>query len=106
MGDREEGSSQPHEPPLDRPLYLQHISCTSSLVLKLLGYFACFFVFHQLFRKIHSMSNSLDPDRAGYFVGPDLGPNCLQRLTTDDCIKQRVNTTYCDLIAPYAVSKQ
>ena len=25
------------------------------------------------------MSNSLDPDQAGHFVGPDLGPNCLQR---------------------------
>ena len=26
------------------------------------------------------MSNSLDPDKARYFVGPDLGPNCLQGL--------------------------
>ena len=24
------------------------------------------------------MSNSLDPDHAQHFVGPDLGPNCLQ----------------------------
>ena len=24
----------------------------------------------------------LDPDQAGRFVGPDLGPNCLQRLST------------------------
>ena len=24
------------------------------------------------------MSNSLDPDQARHFVGPDLGPNCLQ----------------------------
>ena len=23
----------------------------------------------------------LDPDQAGHFVGPDLGPNCLQRLS-------------------------
>ena len=30
------------------------------------------------------MSNSLDPDQAGHFVGPDLGPNCLQRLSADD----------------------
>ena len=30
------------------------------------------------------MSNSLDPDQAGCFVGPDLGPNCLQRLSIDD----------------------
>ena len=31
------------------------------------------------------MSSSLDPDQARHFVGPDLGPNCLQisrRLTS------------------------
>ena len=30
------------------------------------------------------MSNSLDPDQARHFVGPDLGPNCLQRLSADE----------------------
>ena len=30
------------------------------------------------------MSNSLDPDQARRFVGPDLGPNCLQKLSADD----------------------
>ena len=30
------------------------------------------------------MSNSLDPDQARHFVGPDLGQNCLQGLTADD----------------------
>ena len=29
------------------------------------------------------MSNSLDPDQAQRFVGPDLGSNCLQRLSID-----------------------
>ena len=29
------------------------------------------------------MSNSLDPDQAGHFVGPDLGPNCLHKLSAD-----------------------
>ena len=29
-------------------------------------------------------SNSLDPDQARHFVGPDLGPNCLQRLSAND----------------------
>ena len=24
-----------------------------------------------------------DPDKAQHFVGPDLGPNCLQRLSAD-----------------------
>ena len=27
------------------------------------------------------VSNTMDPDQAGHFVGPDLGPNCLQRLS-------------------------
>ena len=30
------------------------------------------------------MSNNLDPDQAGHFFGPDLGPNCSQRLSADD----------------------
>ena len=36
------------------------------------------------------MSNSLDPDQARRFVGPDLGPNCLPRLSADDTGRQRV----------------
>ena len=36
------------------------------------------------------MSNSLDPDQARQFVGPDLGPNCLPRLSADDTGIQRV----------------
>ena len=31
-----------------------------------------------------SDSKSLDPDQAQHFVGPDLDPNCLQRLSEDD----------------------
>ena len=30
------------------------------------------------------MSNSLDPDQAQHFVKPDLGPNCLQKLSADN----------------------
>ena len=30
------------------------------------------------------MSNSLDPDQVQHLVGPDLDPNCLQRLSADD----------------------
>ena len=43
------------------------------------------------------MSNSLDPDQARHFVGPDLenvgpdlGPNFLQRLSADDTSRLRV----------------
>ena len=30
------------------------------------------------------MSNCLYPDQHHHSVGPDLGPNCLQRLSADD----------------------
>ena len=30
------------------------------------------------------VSNSLDPDQAQHFFGPDLGSNCLQRLSADN----------------------
>ena len=36
------------------------------------------------FRNIIKLSNSLDSDQARHFVGPGLGPNCLQRLSADD----------------------
>ena len=37
------------------------------------------------------MSNSLDPDQDQRYVGPDLDPNCLQRLSTDGTCQQTVN---------------
>ena len=37
-------------------------------------------------------SNSLDPDKAQHFVGPDLGSNCLQMLSADNSpLAGRVN---------------
>ena len=36
------------------------------------------------FRNTIRVSNSLSPDQAQHFIGPDLGPNCLQKLTADD----------------------
>ena len=52
-----------------------------------------------IFFKTIRMSNSLDPDQARHFVGPDLGPNCLQRLSADIAgkqlnTKQLVDTTF------------
>ena len=46
----------------------------------------CYFFQNQLFSKNSfrdtiRASNSLDPDQARPFVGPDLGPNCLKRLS-------------------------
>ena len=36
------------------------------------------------------MSNSLDPDQARHFVGPDLGLNCLRMFSTDYTSRHRV----------------
>ena len=33
------------------------------------------------------MPNGFDPDQDLHFVGPYLGPNCLQRLSADDKIR-------------------
>ena len=44
----------------------------------------------EILSQIPSVSNCLDPDQARHFVGPDLGPNCLQRLSADDTSRQRV----------------
>ena len=35
------------------------------------------------------VTNGLDPDQARLFVGPDLAPNCLQRLSADETSRQR-----------------
>ena len=41
------------------------------------------------------MPNSLDPDQAQQNVGPDLDPNCLQRLSVEATSRQRVNYILC-----------
>ena len=41
-------------------------------------------------KNLSGVSNSLDPDQAQQNVEPDLGPNCLQRLSADNTSKQRV----------------
>ena len=42
------------------------------------------------FRNTIRVANSLDPDQAQHFVEPDLGPNCLQKLSADDTRRYRV----------------
>ena len=44
-------------------------------------------------------SNSLDPDQARRYVGPDLGPKCLHRLSADD-------TSHFELIKPMLTSRR
>ena len=44
------------------------------------------------------VSNSLDPDQAQHFVGPDLGPNCLQRLSADNTIRQKAKHNHYKIV--------
>ena len=43
---------------------------------------------------ILSVSNGLDPDQDRRFVGPDLGPKCLQWLSKVPTNKERVKTKF------------
>ena len=40
------------------------------------------------FRNTIRVSKGLDPDQVLHFVSPDLGPNCLQKLSADDKIRR------------------
>ena len=44
------------------------------------------------FKNTFRASNGLDPDQDRQSVGPDLGPNCLQRLSADDTAKELKST--------------
>ena len=57
------------------------IFCHLQIFLKI-NFFEIFFTIR--------VPNSLDFDQAQRFVGPDLGPNCLQRSSADDTSRQRV----------------
>ena len=40
-------------------------------------------LFQKIFRDMIRISNGLDPDQTQHSVGPDLGPDCLQKLAAD-----------------------
>ena len=56
----------------------------------MLGNFSCFYFRLLTFSKINLInfffqeSNVSDPDKVRCYDGPDLDPNCLQRLSEDD----------------------
>ena len=50
------------------------------------------------------MSNSLDPDQARRFVGPDLGPNCLPKLSADD-VKLRLQSLIQPILSGFQISR-
>ena len=47
--------------------------------------------FQRKFRNTIRVSNRLDPDQARRFVGPDLGPTCLQLLNVSTDEKNDIN---------------
>ena len=66
----------------------------------MMGNFSCFLLsadfffkiifFENSFRNNMRVSNSFDPDQARHFVGPDLGPNFLQKSSADDTSRQEL----------------
>ena len=80
-------------------IYTELVPC--DWILCMLGNFSQFFVVCCYFFQIHlfprnyfrntiRVSNSFDQDQAQHSVGPDLGPNCLQRLLSDDPTKSLI----------------
>ena len=72
-------------------LIVYRIKLKSTLCM--LGNFSCFcclLIFFQnlllkkSFRNTIRVTNGLDPDQDRPYVGPDLGPNCLQSLSAED----------------------
>ena len=43
-----------------------------------------FTIFRKIISGIRTVSNSFDSDQARHIVKPDLGPNCLQKLSGED----------------------
>ena len=73
--------------------------------------FAKFYSRQQKFRLINSfrntirVSNCLDPDQDRHSVGLDLGPNCLQSLSTDNKISQAMKELRSSKYHLYAVCR-
>ena len=67
--------------------YVKRLSSSNSSTC--MHFVVCWYFSKLIFSKTSSrntirVSNSLDPDQDRHFVGPDLGPNCLQKLSADD----------------------
>ena len=55
-------------------------------------------LFEKFFQEYRQSVNSFDSDQTLCFVGPNLVPNCLQKLSADDKSRQRFNRPYYILI--------
>ena len=79
-------------------MHVMHILV--AMVAGVIDLFACWVSFHAFvvvcclfsellflknsLRNTFRVSNGLDPDQDRHFISPDMGINCLQRLSTDD----------------------
>ena len=63
----------------------------------------CYYFQNQIsnkyFRNTIKVSNSLDPGQARYFVGPGLGPNCLQNVISRRHLEAKSKAFYVFVIA-------
>ena len=50
------------------------------------------FIFEKFFQEYHMSVKQIGSRSGPTFFRPDLGPNCLQRLSADDTRRQRVNS--------------
>ena len=61
-------------------------------------YFCRLLIFSKLtfsknsFKTAFRVPNSLDPEKAGNFVVPNLVPNCFQKLSADDSSRPRLHS--------------
>ena len=58
--------------------------------LLLRNFFPQNYLIRKILPEIPFVSNSLDPDQAPPNVGTELGPSCLQRLSTDNTSRQNL----------------
>ena len=63
-------------PPMEHVIHISNLSLCMLFHYFLFIFKIKFFVIS--FRNTIRVSNSLDPDQASHFVGPDLDPSCLQ----------------------------
>ena len=51
-------------------------------------------ILFQNISRTRRVTNSLDPDQERLYVSPDLGPNCLQRLSVDENIARKEQSSH------------
>ena len=59
------------------------------------------------FRNTIRVSNTLDLEQARHFVGPDLDPNSLERLSADETSSQKCKQyKFINVLPPFSVGQQ